>query len=298
MRAKSIVPLTLFVLILSSCNLPVGGTVAVETQPPEQAGSVEDTVGTSVALTTSAIVTQTAGITTVTLTEQPTATPTTAPAAAPTQCSPSVKATVDSNIRSGPGTVYEIVGFLPLNGVATVAGKNDAGNWWYILLPGKTSDYGWISGSIVETSCLPASVQVVAAPPTPVQPTVAAADNNNNSGGGSSGGTPDLVAVGMQYSPSPMKKNDPISIMVKVTNGGNGPANNFAVTFLFNQDKSVCSWAVDSLAAGATINLECEFTYDGNASKYWTRLVVDSGGQVDESNEGNNKYDKEVPFSP
>jgi len=296
MRTTTLIILTLFVLILSSCNLPAGGTVPAETQPPEQASSLEDAVGTSVALTTSAIVTPTDGASIAVLPGQPTATSTTTPAAALTQCSPSVKATVDSNIRSGPGTVYEIVGFLPLNGVASVVGKNDAGNWWYILLPGKTSDYGWISDSIVETSCLPASVQIVAAPPTPVLPTEEAADNNG--GGGLSGGTPDLVAVGMQYWPDPMKKNDPISIMVKVTNSGNGPANNFAVTFLFNQDKSVCSWAVDSLAAGATINLECEFTYNGSASKYWTRLVVDSGGQVSESNEGNNKYDKEVPFSP
>ena len=296
MRTKAWIIPTLFVLILSSCNLPASGEVPEETEPA-QAGADVNVVGTSVALTTSAMMTEPSETPAAATTEEPTTAPTDAPAAAPTQCTPTAKATVDSNIRSGPGTVYDIVGFLPLNGVATVAGKNDAGTWWYILLPGKTSDYGWISGTIVETSCLPASVQVVAAPPTPVQPTEVA-DDDDNGGSSSGGGTPDLVAAGMQYYPNPPKKNDPISIMVKVKNNGDGQANNFAVTFLFNQDEPVCTWSVDSLAAGASTNLECEFSYDGNASNYWTRLVVDSGGQISESNEGNNNYDVKVPFSP
>ncbi len=296
MRTKVQIILILFVLILSSCNLPAAGTAPEETEPPAQSGADVDAVGTSVALTTSAMMTEPAAV----LTEEPTSAPTDAPAVAPTQCTPSAKATVDSNIRSGPGTVYEIVGFLPLNGVATVAGKNDASTWWYILLPGKTSDYGWISGTIVETSCLPASVQVVAAPPTPVQPTEEEEQEEEaNNGGNEQSGTSDLVAVGFQYWPEPGRDGSPIDIMVRLKNNGSGATGSFSVAWLSNQDQPGCTWTVDSLGAGVVKDLECQFTYHGNPSAdYWVTLVVDTGNSVSESDEGNNSRDFTLKVRP
>jgi hypothetical protein len=71
------------------------------------------------------------------------------------------------NVRSGPGTVYAIVGSLNQNGTAPVSGKSSDGTWWFIDVPG---GHGWVSGSVVTASCIPASLVVVAAPPTPLPP--------------------------------------------------------------------------------------------------------------------------------
>ena len=87
--------------------------------------------------------------------------------ASPTACTASVVANTSANIRSGPGTVYDITGSLPQSASAEVAGKNTDGTWWYIVIPGGSS-HGWIAASVVTPNCLPASVTVVAAPPTPL----------------------------------------------------------------------------------------------------------------------------------
>ena len=71
------------------------------------------------------------------------------------------------NVRAGPGTVYDTVGGLNQGGSATVSGKSTDGTWWYIDTPG---GHGWVSGSVVTASCIPASLVVVAAPPTPLPP--------------------------------------------------------------------------------------------------------------------------------
>ena len=58
-------------------------------------------------------------------------------------------------------------GGLDPGGSAPVSGKSADGTWWYIDTPG---GHGWVSGSVVTASCIPASLVVVAAPPTPLPP--------------------------------------------------------------------------------------------------------------------------------
>src|SRR5689334_12914838 len=70
---------------------------------------------------------------TVTLLAQdaPSLTPTVVPGAAPVvNCSPTVTTNTDANVRSGPGQVYGVIGYIPTGGSAPVAGKNSDGTWW------------------------------------------------------------------------------------------------------------------------------------------------------------------------
>jgi SH3 domain-containing protein len=97
--------------------------------------------------------------------ETSTATATNAPP--PTACSPTATANLNANVRSGPGTLYNQVGALLLGQSATVAGKSSDGTWWYIVFPAGPGGYGWISGSVVTATCIPASLVVVPAPPLP-----------------------------------------------------------------------------------------------------------------------------------
>jgi hypothetical protein len=289
MRSKVWILAIVFVLILS-CNLPMQGAAPVEQAtlvPP----AAEDAVGTSVALTTAARMMELA--VTVPVGLPPSETPTIPPPVVPTQCTPSVTATTAANIRSGPDTVYDVIGALQQNASTTVAGRNDANTWWYILLPGSTTSYGWISGTVVTASCLPQVVQVVAAPPTPIQPT------STSTLPPPVAGKPDLVASGMQYWPRPAKNGQPISIQVKVTNSGTAPAGNFKVAWLSNQSQAGCSWGVVSLGVGESKNLDCTFTYHGNATaSYWITLVVDTTNLVIESDEGNNSRDGTLEVKP
>jgi hypothetical protein len=143
-------------LLLSGCNLP--SNVAA----PEV--SSEDIASTAVA----EVFTQQAAAAAPSATF--TATAVQAPVAQAGQCNPTVTATTDANVRAGDSTEYAVIGNLPNGGTAVVAGTNAAHTWWYIVFAGGPGGYGWISGSIVTTACLPAVVQVVVAPPLPQQP--------------------------------------------------------------------------------------------------------------------------------
>ncbi len=85
-----------------------------------------------------------------------------------TQCYPMVTANMNANVRTGPGTDdYDVIGYIPTGGTAPVAGQNDNKTWWYIEFAGGSGGHAWVAGSVTTAACLPAVVQVVAAPPLP-----------------------------------------------------------------------------------------------------------------------------------
>lgn len=284
----------LVIIFMLACNMPGGGVATSEVAT--LAPSV-DTAGTAVQLTVAA---KLAEVTNAPVADiPPSVTPTVSPSVTPTQCTPTVTATKDANIRSGPGTEYDIVGSLLLNSTASVAGKNDASTWWYILMPGSTTNYGWIANTVVTPSCLPQTVQVVAAPPTPIPPSPTNTQTPEVVLAPPVAGVPDLVASAYQYSPKPAVKNQVAYIQVTVTNKGNAPAGGFAVVWYSNQSAPGCSWQVQGLGVGKSTNLECEFTYQGAGnSTYSVGYVVDTDNHVAESDENNNSRDwqwKAVP---
>lgn len=158
LRARFVLPLiVIMVWALGSCqNFPMAA------QGPQLSG--EDIANTAVAKVFAA---QTAAAPVAV--EVPAAEVLPAPAMAvnPTQCNPTVTAITVANVRGGPGTEYGVVGNLPVGATARVAGRNDANTWWYIQFPGGFGGYAWISGTVVNTGCIPAVVPVVAAPVLP-----------------------------------------------------------------------------------------------------------------------------------
>jgi len=291
MRTKSWIFLIICFLLLASCNLPVANEAPAASNAPAAANPEVlgvDAMGTAVELTTIAKLTALAGTAVATATNTPAgAPPTETPS--PTPCTPLVTAATTANIRSGPGTAYDVVGTLPVGTTAKLAGRNDVNTWWYIEFVGGVGGHAWIAGTVATASCVPSTVQIVAAP---ALPTAQPQANTDTSGSTTSSGTPDLVAAGMQWAPNPGKKNQPMTIQVRVRNTGSAPAGEFTVVWLSNQSEPGCSWTVSGLNASTTTDLECQFTYTlypTKTSTFWVTLKVDTGNQVAESNEGNNE---------
>jgi hypothetical protein len=98
------------------------------------------------------------------------------------------------NVRSGPGTVYAIVGRVAAGESYRISGKNERGDWWQIeYKDGK----GWISADLVKATGPVGAVATVAAPPTPTaapQAVAAAGFAPAPSGGG-------FFAYGIQIDP-------------------------------------------------------------------------------------------------
>ncbi len=155
-KSHKLLSLLAAVLVIMSCNLPA-----------PQKGTNTEAPGQDQTSTSSVPISQSEATATATNTQTtaPLITDTVQPSA--TACSPVVVANSAVNVRAGPGTVYDTVGGLNQGGSAPVSGKSSDGTWWYIDTPG---GHGWVSGSVVTASCIPSSLQVVAAPPTPLPP--------------------------------------------------------------------------------------------------------------------------------
>ncbi len=291
MRTKVLLSVLVLFSLLASCNMPAGPMPV--TQPPgnDPVSMDVDAVGTAVELTAAARLTEMAG-------SAATSTPVPTVTLAPTQCSPLVTATVNANVRSGPGTAYDIVGALLLGQTATIIGRNDAYTWWYISYP-STGNYAWIAGSVVTSTCVPAVVQVVAAPPLPTAGPVVVESSSDDSGadsgadGGSSSGTPDLLPVGMSVSPDPAMQGQELQILVGVRNAGDAPSGSFTMQWWSSHSKVACEWTVPSLAPGESVNRTCSYTYGGWAN-YDIKLLIDPTNAVAESNEGNNVFARKL----
>ena len=100
----------------------------------------------------------------------PTSTPTRPrPTATPTPATPYITTTRPMNIRSGPSTNYDVVGYASEGEELIVTGKNAAGNWWRIEFEGQDA---WIYAFyVVETNA--DNIRVVSTP-VPPAPTSAA----------------------------------------------------------------------------------------------------------------------------
>jgi len=78
-------------------------------------------------------------------------------------------------VRSGPGSTYPIVSRLNNGQSVTLLGRNAAGSWLLVALPGQTSPYGWVSATYLATQAPIAQLPVSSALPAPVPaPAVAA----------------------------------------------------------------------------------------------------------------------------
>lgn len=69
-----------------------------------------------------------------------------------------------TNCRSGPGKLYPVVGYLSVDQVAIVYGRNEDSTWWYIANPDKPGEYCWVNAETTEISGDIAGVPVVLVP--------------------------------------------------------------------------------------------------------------------------------------
>lgn len=78
----------------------------------------------------------------------------------------SVTALANVNIRSGPGTEYDIIGVLQAGQSAEVVGRNPALTWWVIKMAAVNNRQGWVSGEFVSAENID-NVPVLTPPPLP-----------------------------------------------------------------------------------------------------------------------------------
>jgi hypothetical protein len=155
----------LLINLLTACNLPSMGSEI----------SVEDLVATSVQQTqnvasgdqeeTEADVPD-APPATATLTLQPSDTATATVTLTPTQEKPMVSVSVDTNCRSGPGTIYDWIGGLLVGERAEVVGRSVDGKYWIIKNPDQAGTC-WLWANYATVTGQTSGLAQYTPPPTP-----------------------------------------------------------------------------------------------------------------------------------
>ena len=227
---------------------------------------------------------------------QPTATPTTetaAPTPTPTVaagCTVTSNAGGSVNVRSGNGTQYIVIGFMPLGQAYPVLGQNtNNGIWYQINLNGAI---GWVSAAVTRVdgncSALPfvaAPVNAQLAPTTaPVAPPAATSEVEPN--GSQPEALSDLTTINIHVS---NPGDGTLNVDITVYNGGSAPVDApYAVKTCL--DTSICNEITGfsaGLQPGDTMSFTDGVPYPGGGAHTIT-VTVDSQNQVHESNEGNN----------
>jgi PKD repeat protein/uncharacterized protein YraI len=79
---------------------------------------------------------------------------------------PTAIALSNVSVRSGPDTVFEVIGVLPAGSSTAIIGRTESGDWWQVQGPNIQGGQGWAPADQIEARNA-ASVPVVASPPTP-----------------------------------------------------------------------------------------------------------------------------------
>ncbi len=186
---RTSLPLLLILLGVFACAIPAVPTVD------------QNAAGTAVQATLSAIMqmTQDAGQgivdlstdtpePTATLTAYPTftpiqPTPTFTPTAtytwpappvwSPTPTYPMISVSVSTNCRSGPGKVYQLLGYLPENQWVRVYARDPGEDYWYIRNPANSSQFCWVWGEYATVIGNAGTLPYYTPPPSPT-PTITA----------------------------------------------------------------------------------------------------------------------------
>jgi len=153
---KSIIPgagVILALILLAACNLP--------TYTPT-GGGADPAADTQTAIESSIRQTLTAADPGGSLPES-----TLEFTSSPTPEVPHVSVSVATNCRSGPGTVYDMLGALQVGQVAEVIGRNASSDTWIIRLPSDPDITCWLWGNYASVVGDTSSLPVYTPPPTP-----------------------------------------------------------------------------------------------------------------------------------
>ncbi len=107
---------------------------------------------------------------------------------------------------------------------------------------------------------------------------------------------PDLYIREYSFDPEP-RVNEEVTLTIEIGNKGDGDAGNFHWEWWASEDGEECEEDVDSLDAGDTKTVECEYTYEDEET-YETKVIVDSLNEVEEEDEENNEIVEEITPEP
>lgn len=185
------------------------------------------------------------------------------------------------NVRSGPGTNYEVIGQLQQEEVVQVIGANADFSWLVIEFRGRQ---GWIANlsNLNEISGELRTVTLIEPPPSPTPPPFTPQPTAPPLS------PPDIVIQAATVNPNPIRPNDDYAINVTVANVGGTAAGGFAIAATLPPDNEFISANVGGLAAGQVLTVTLEGDNLEDTGSYSAIIVADLNNNVEEGAGENN----------
>jgi uncharacterized protein YraI len=206
----------------------------------------------------------------------------------PTQFDPTPRATAttNANVRRGDSQLYEVISSLQVNQSVPIVALSATGSGWYqIQLPNGAR--GWVAPSVVQVqgdlSGLPRIVPPAPPTPTPIPATATPVTQAN------------LIVQSISFSIDPPNCAQTFNITARILNNGTGPT--AASASISVQDVHIASGTVTQTTIGGVPVLNAGQSFDAiipltvstfTNEGHRINLVVDSLGQVPETNEFDN----------
>jgi hypothetical protein len=90
-----------------------------------------------------------------------------APTVEPTPGAPMISASIDTNCRKGPSTIYEVISYLLVGKTSEVVNKYQNGQWWVIKDPNDPGKRCWVWGQTTTVTGNWNQLLEATVPPTP-----------------------------------------------------------------------------------------------------------------------------------
>ena len=218
----------------------------------------------------------------------------------PLDDSPRVVAQVNSNVRAGDNTFYQIVGFLLEGETANVLGTSSRGTRWYFIeLANGVS--GFIHPNIVRTEGDLSNLKSISPPPLPPTPIPIPTAIPVEAAPAAPATGADLVFGGASVNPHPPTCNETYTVNVTIRNDGNADSQGVIVEVRDSRanDGQVLQTTrigFPPVPVGQSRSAFGQIT----TSRYYKELhhinlYLDVDNQVAETNEGNNHH-AEAPY--
>lgn len=181
------------------------------------------------------------------------------------------------NVRSGPGTEYEVIGQIIQGTQARILGANVDHSWLVIDYRGQ---WGWLAAYLVDSFGDRHLAPIIQppAPPTPAPTSTPAPPQE-----------PDLLVLDAQ--PSRLNIGQSSALNVTILNQGLSPAGPFAVASTFEPGSQFAGVNLAGLGAGQQATVQLYPNLNGPSGPQSTVIVVDLNQQVHEgaAGESNNQ---------
>ncbi|MCY4071609.1 MAG: hypothetical protein OXG60_09920 [Chloroflexi bacterium] len=218
------------------------------------------------------------------------------PVEEPLDDSPRVVAQVNSNVRAGDNTFYQVVGFLLEGKSAKILGTSSRGTSWYFIELAN-GVRGFIHPNIVRAEGDLSNLERIAPPPlppTPIPIPTAIPVEAPPAAPAAPASGPNLVFGEIRMEPHPATCNETYTIHVTVQNNGNGDAGGFSVEVRDSRMGTGAGQATTQIGyppvpAGQSRSAFGRITQNQHYEEvHHVNLFLDIHNQVSETNEGDN----------